>query len=257
MDSLAQILERFNRKERNLLIRTVLDCGQNKPPQLSEGFCQKVTNQLGLDTIPSDAWWGTDYHINWLAGALTIFMNGEAEVGRKRYPNPHLPIEVSLQGEDSSQGNKRQLVEGNQEDVDLVIATERDLILIEAKAYSTFGNPQIASKIDRLNLLHDFYEELAASGSDRVVRFHLLLLSPKKPQNLERLWPNWAPKNKESEIPWIKLQTNATPSILNVTRCDENGLSMAAGTHWHVINYQSGILGDVHSEIAQTEGGGG
>jgi len=189
MDSLAQVLERFNRKERNLLIRAILSDKKPPPPApLSEGFCEKVKDALGFP-IPADAWWGTDYHMSWLAGALAIFMKGEAAL-QDTYPNPV--------------GRKqRQLVEGNQEDIDLVIATQNHLVLIEAKAFGTFGNAQIASKLDRLNLLHDFYQELA-SGSDRVVCFHLLLLSPKKPQRLEACWPSWA--CKDSKVPWIKLQ---------------------------------------------------
>jgi hypothetical protein len=72
MDSLAQVLERFNRKERNLLIRAILsDKKPPPPPPLSEGFRQKVTDKLGFP-IPADAWWATDYHISWLAGALAI-----------------------------------------------------------------------------------------------------------------------------------------------------------------------------------------
>ena len=198
-------------------IRAVLGHKEN-PLRLSDRFRQRVTEELGFATkIPADAWWSTDYHIDWLAGALAVFMKGETAPG--------------------IYSNERRLVEGNQEDIDLVIATQHHLILIEAKAYRSFGNAQIASKLERLNLLHDFYQELAAKA-DRVVCFHPLLLSPKRPK-LDVPWPTWACKDSKvpSEVAWIDLPLgDATPAILEVTRCDELGNRTAAGSSWRYRN---------------------
>jgi hypothetical protein len=93
----------------------------------------------------------------------------------------------------SKKPDGRRLVEGNQEDVDLVIATGCDLVLIEAKAYGSWDNSQVASKLARLKMLHDFYCELvqrAPSGQAvKAVNFHLLLTSPNRPAKLAKFWP--------------------------------------------------------------------
>ena len=65
-------------------------------------------------------------------------------------------------------------MEGNLEDVDLVIAADQTLILIEAKAYGIFTDKQIASKVARLNLLYDFYTKLQSNAAQQI-RFYFLL----------------------------------------------------------------------------------
>ena len=115
MYSLDAALDSFNRKERNLLVRAMLADG--RLPLLGKSFCDQVTEKLGFG-IPEDAWWATDYHISWLAGALALFVKGYEET--RICPNPE-------------NEHKRRLVEGNQEDVDLIIATGCNLIFIEAK----------------------------------------------------------------------------------------------------------------------------
>jgi len=44
-----------------------------------------------------------------------------------------------------------QLIEGNYEDIDFVIASGRDLIFIEAKAYVRWDDAKLRSKLDRLD----------------------------------------------------------------------------------------------------------
>ena len=160
MSSLAQVLERFNRKERNLLVRAILG-HEEKPLRLSPRFRQQVGDELGFP-IPEDAWWATDYHISWLAGALAIFIT-DGDGLQKSYENRAV--------------NKRKLVEGNQEDIDLVIATDQHLILIEAKAHGAWDNAQLRSKLARLSLLHEFCKTLELVPQ-RALCFHLLLVSP-------------------------------------------------------------------------------
>ena len=120
--TLAETLERFNRKERNLLIRHILDCCE-KPPSLGEDFRDWLAEYAGIDReCLVDAWWATDFHFDWLAGAILEFVGG----GPIRCNTP----------KDPATGIR--LVMGNQEDVDLVIvahhATTDHLILLEAKA---------------------------------------------------------------------------------------------------------------------------
>ncbi len=58
MHSLADTLDRFNRKERNLLVRAMLADG--RLPPLTKHFCDQVGQKLGFP-IPESAWWATDY----------------------------------------------------------------------------------------------------------------------------------------------------------------------------------------------------
>jgi hypothetical protein len=220
VNSLAEALDRFNRKERNLLIRAILGHG-NERLCLSEGFRDSVTKTLKLTRpVPADAWWGTDYHINWLAAAIAIYLDGETALGKYR-----------------NRGHKPSLVEGNQQDIDLVIAAEPDLILIEAKAYGTYRE-QIEKKVNRLNLLHNFYEELRGQAPrPRDICFHLLLFSIDQADPGAGC-PSWANENLKpsDKIPWIPLTLGRTrSSILQVTRCRDGGKRDAKGGYWRYL----------------------
>jgi len=221
MHSLADALDRFNRKERNLLVRAML--AEGGLPPLSKPFCDQVAQKLGFP-IPEAAWWATDYHISWLAGALALFVKGDEETARK------------IIWENPENTNNRRLVERNQEDVDLVIATGCNLIFIEAKAYGHFGNPQLKHKLARLELLNDFYIEMVGTNppENQIVHFHLLIISPRKPtSSLTTCWPSWACKGQD--VPWIPLQLpTSTRPVLWVTRCDEAGTSSDDGQSWRV-----------------------
>jgi len=127
MIELAKALERFNRKERNLLIRSVLGHGET-PLQLSQAFRQTLASKLNIAALPETAWWATDYHVSWIAGALAVHLdkNSASELVR---PN------LELSG--------RYLIEDNQEDIDLLIAAGQHLIMVEAKAYGAWSAKQV------------------------------------------------------------------------------------------------------------------
>jgi hypothetical protein len=171
--NLADALELFNRKERNLLVRLALG-HKEKRLRLSDSFRSEVGRELAIE-IPGEAWWATDFHFSWLAGALKVHAQGQEE---------------ALKPEENLQLGARHLVEGNQEDVDLVIATGGHLIMIEAKAYDAWSNSQMASKIERLNLLDQYYTTLPRT-SEPPVQFHFLLISPTAPKRLSANWPPW------------------------------------------------------------------
>ncbi len=218
---LAGALESFNRKERNLFIRAALGHQDQRLP-LSDTFCARVRDKLKIE-LPRDPWWATDYHFDWLAGALCLYVEGPDQA-LKRQPN------------------HKGLVKGSQEDIDLIIATGEHLIMIEAK-YGNFDNCQMASKLERLELLHRYYLDLP-HAKDWPVQFHLLLTSPREPKKLVAHWPSWA--CREGEIPWIRLVLNHTGELpdppghpLRVTRCDQAGKSSAKGDHWCVVSPSS------------------
>jgi hypothetical protein len=95
MDPLANILERFNRKERNLLIRDILGC-RGKPLLLASDFCERLAKTVGIPKESVEgAWWATDFHFDWLAGALDLYEGGDPESTRQpfqaRYGQPGGP----------------------------------------------------------------------------------------------------------------------------------------------------------------------
>jgi hypothetical protein len=137
---------------------------------------------------------------------------------------------------DNQRNDNRQLVEGNQEDVDLVIATGHDLILVEAKAYGGWSNSQMKSKLARLELLHAFYKKMTPPAK-HVVHFHLLLVSPKCPQKLECHCPCWL--GKRDDFSWIMLPLADPNTIFETTRCDESGNRSADGKCWRVLRHKN------------------
>lgn len=239
MEKLAGILERFNRKERNLLVRAALGHAATTPLYLCDTFRKDVANATGIKEIPENAWWATDYHISWVAGALAVLVKGELAVFHRNddpplppWPNPPVPNTATQPEEGQSQ-----LVEGNQEDVDLVIATESDLIMVEAKGFGSFDKEQLQSKLQRLELLHTFYKDTLCPAGNRI-RFRFLLISPKRPPDFDITWPEWVLK-QNGTVPWIELKLG---NRITVERCNLNHKRDANGGHWHVIGNKIAVL---------------
>lgn len=165
MSELTNILDRFNRKERNLLIRDALG-HSDKALSLSDDFRERIGGALGDLEVPKDAWWATDYHLNWIAGALALWRVGEQAIG-------------TAQTNDQSKNPVRRLVERNQEDADLLVAFDETLILIEVKAFGYFTNRQLNSKFQRWRLL-----KRQSEFAKRKVKFHFMLMSRTEPAGL-------------------------------------------------------------------------
>ncbi len=218
MWDLAEALSRFNRTEPDLLFRDAFGHAESRL-QLASNFRERIEETAGLTDIPKGAWWATEYSFNSLAGALLLYAEGESAIERAT-PNR---VKESL----------RALAENGREDVDFVVSYDNVLILIEAKAYTSYKNKQMASKLARLKLVYDFYMALPDSREPRV-SFHFLLTSPKTPQKLEAEWPSWACKGGKRP-PWMPMQ-NTIPQegVLRVTRCDEKGKTTSKGKHWRV-----------------------
>ena len=219
MKSLVNALERFNRKERNLLVRAAIG-NPESALQLSVGFRAEIVTALGLkEEIPADAWWATDYHIAWLAGALSVYALGEGAL-EQTWPNPEI--------------DHKRLMEPNQEDIDLIVSWDNHIVLIEAKAYSCFSNPQLKSKIARLDFVQGYYKELVGSHNINV-DFHLLLISPRAPAKLDVAPPSWLCPT--GIIPWVKL--NGVGDRLMVSRCNTEGEVGAYGDRWRLVPQHS------------------
>src|SRR5438445_3399526 len=158
MAELEAALDRFNRKERFWLLREALGC-----QPLSEEFRKKLGGVFGSGagvTVPENAWWAIDYHVDWLFGALSTMLKSDESFP----PYPNEPGQVK----------------GTQEDFDLLIAYERTLIIVEAKAGQHWGNKQVKSKLARLIALVDYN-----SRFPQALNIMFVLASPKPPTKLD------------------------------------------------------------------------
>jgi hypothetical protein len=129
---------------RNLLVRSVLGHAE-RPLQLSAPFRHDLASVLNILSLLETAWWATDYHTSWVAGALAVYLHDKGPLANGR-PNPDC--------------NGRRLVEGNQEDIDLLIAVGQHLIMVEAKACGAWSNKQVRSKLQCLDLLLAYYDQI-------------------------------------------------------------------------------------------------
>jgi hypothetical protein len=208
VDALAQ----FNRKERYWLIRNALG---DSSRTLDKGFRATLSDVNGIE-VPEDAWWAMDYHLDWLVGALDLYKSGGKNGG--------------------VQPNAADLVQGNQEDIDLVIAFDQTLILIEAKGDSPWNNEQLDSKLCRLEACFKYVDPVKAELS-----VFFLLMSPTKSEKLkrkdQRTWPNWM-VHENGQPRWSKLrmaEAGQEPKFLRVVRYSEAaGAVDKAGLHWKV-----------------------
>ncbi len=216
MSELIDSLDRFNRKERNLLIRDALGHSPSKTLSLNDNFRQRIGTALNGLEIPKDAWWATDYHLNWIAGALALWRNGEQAIG-------------TTQINDLAEDGMRRLVEPSQEDADLLIAFDTTLILVEVKAFGYFTNKQIDSKIHRWRLLT---RQAQVPGSN--VTFRFMLMSRTRPTGLRPPPDDLLPGI--GEWPHAVLNVNSSSQKLRVTgRRASAGAPQADPKTWFIV----------------------
>lgn len=186
--------------------------------EMSGDFRSRVAKVTGLDKIPKDAWWSSEYPFNSLVGALTLHSQGDAHIER---PAPN-----------SANGNLLALIKGGREDFDFIISFQNELILIEAKGYTAWGNEQVSNKLERLRILYEYYMGLPHINDERV-KLHLVITSPSRPQRLSAQWPSWACRGQVP--PWMPMGVaDITDGMLWTVRCDANGARTIDGNHWRI-----------------------
>ena len=212
----TKYLERFNRKERFILLCHVLGATHAQDVfRLNPPFRRKVGNKLDLK-IPDDAFVAMDYHLDWLQVALFLaYEDGspEKQVLHNRDPR---------------------LFEANQRDIDLLIAFEEKpalrrygngrlpkrihVVLIEAKLDTGWKNDQLEEKAVRLKAIFD-----KKSRGLNVVP-HFIMMSPRDPRERgtidTKYWPDWM-KTGTKPAHWLELPL--CDGLLKVTRCDAGG----------------------------------
>lgn len=218
MTDLIEILESFNRKERFFLIAQALNGRWENPAfTLSPEFSKELGEKVGVCIPEKDVFVGMDYHLDWLAASLAKWESVKAgKVDESVFPNPG-----------------QEVVEGNQEDIDLLVAFDcggqYHLILVEAKAYegngyASFDRSQLKSKSDRLDKIFD-----KAGQKYPGVTPHFCLMSPKCPTPRSPYpWP-W------DKAKWLQLSVPDKSERRVVERYDkDNRRASAEGNDFRI-----------------------
>ena len=216
MACVIDYLKWFNRKERFILLDHVLGQRCEEVFRLNNDFRKELADKLRLEGIPCNAYVAMDYHLDWLQMALYLADKdgrSDAESGES-IPNP--------ESDSSSEGKVfRRLFQGNQEDIDLLVAFEErsqktvHVVLIEAKGVTNWDPRQLKSKTARLNLI--FKEN--SYGSEEV-KPHFILMSPCRPKDgtVAREWPSIEGNERPAE--WLRLPL--PDKLLKATRGNQN-----------------------------------
>jgi len=200
-------LDKLNRKERFFLIGLALG---NPGFKLDRLFQQKLSEEFGV-VIPDNVFVAMDYHLNWIYAAAAL-----------TFGNPV---------RDKLFDNKFGIINGTQEDVDLLVAFEDasgicHLIMLEAKGVTAFSNSQFRHKMDR-------FRSIFGENGRRFSRIkpYFGLVSPRKPTGLRYdLCPLWLKHG--DDIPWFEM--SIPRDRLTVFGCDKEGRPNQRRALWTV-----------------------
>lgn len=192
MRSYVDVLERFDRKERGWLVR---ECTGGRGA-LAARFCESLGSCFGTPAPTPDAWWTIDYHLDWLAAASR------------------------WEGFRSNRTYEGEGVTGTIEDIDLIVATPAQLMLIEAKAAGSWSNSQLRSKLKRLEKICPG-GKLHFQSTGETIDVQFGILSIRRATRVDTMeWPAWALRNgtpnivfPENATPWDKLAVQRVSEI--------------------------------------------
>ncbi len=212
------VLSRFNRKER-FFVAMDASGGDNEELhapslRLADDFRQKLAASIGMP-VPAHAWATIDYHLNWL------------HAGLQWKANPGVLHEVA----DRYTADGVELVSGNQEDIDLIVAWttsegEPVVVFLEAKAYSSWTNKQVGHKMPRLVAIVGH-----AKSAGLPFRPVLVLAGPTPPSpKLDTAWwPEWG-RGEDGQPMFMDLPVPG--ARLSVERVNADGIPASDGTKW-------------------------
>ena len=202
--NLIELLKQFNRKERFHLLCHAFGC-VGESFRLGDDFREALGTNIGVP-VPSDALVAMDYHLDWID--LAIWLLDQSALPTKQAPIPH-----------------ECRVAGNQQDIDLLVAFEREgtthLVLIEAKGDMAWSNSQLKSKAKRLGSI--FGKEIPNAGT---VQPHFVMISPTASVRIKTCkWPTWMREARERQmaLPW--------PYTIKPTRCNRDGNTSSCGKY--------------------------
>lgn len=205
--SLVELFRQLNRKERHWLVRHALG---PRSARLGDDFRSNLAATLNKHrkpiSIPSNAEWAIDYHIDWLVALLSLYE-------RKKSGNS-----------DTTFSNTPRDIKGNQQDFDLVVAFDNVLVLIEAKGVGCWSNDQLRSKVSRLNALTKAFQIDKNGQSKSGIQLYFVLCSPLQSERITGLerWPSWATGLGQKPIWMCLTPPDNQTEFLVVTRYSEN-----------------------------------
>jgi len=209
MYSLQHLLTHFDRKERHALLEKVF--GDNIR-HIPNAFIAEIQKELPI-VIPNNHTWFLDYHIDWIEAAIFFYLEDTDLNDECCFPRC------------GGEGYPKFTLDFTQRDIDfLIYFKENDsdnLIMIEAKYDTRWGNKQVNIKLDRLEAIYKNYTQLNKTKNKQVnINFYYILMSPVKPQKLSTT-TKWS---------WIKL--NKSDKLHTVSRCDKNKRKTKDGDYW-------------------------
>lgn len=209
-------LRAFNRKERYWLLRNAIG---SKFELLDRYFLNEIQTALSKDhesvQIPENAWFAFDYHFDWIYGAIVRY----SQSATKSIDSGPPRLRRFVAGAE----NQYDII-GNQEDVDLLIAFGRTIILVEAKFEGSWGNTQFARKLNRYRDLDVFQREILADSVAPPLDLRFVLTSARRPRKLDN-----------SDLPWVRLECGED-MFSRVERCDPMGNPSKEGLHWQIVD---------------------
>lgn len=267
MSYLTGNLSAFNRKERFWLLRNAI--GESFET-LGEGFRERLSDVLGF-RIPSNAWWAMDYHFDWLVAGIYCYAK-QIDLQKKINDNPFKAELMQLAHENVDLEEKhasfyrfrKPLLTATQEDIDLIVAFDETIILIEAKADSDWSKEQYVSKLTRMGALYEFISSIdqeqnnttepASPHKNTDLRIRFLLVSPTAPKSFDLdeedevnkqsiiHWLEWhnglqhvGYKKDYLVKPFVKLQGFGEQRLARVTRCrDDKCTPDQFGNYWSI-----------------------
>jgi hypothetical protein len=215
MNDFIENIKSFNRKERYFLVKYALQEKEEneKYPgfKLSKKFKEALENVLPIK-IPPDAYAAMDYHLDWIYASLVLAVNNKGKDFQYKRDEEH------------------KCISGTQEDIDFIIAFKGaektyHVVLVEAKADTSWSNSQMKSKSERLEKIFN-----TATGEIKL-KPYLVLTSPREPDPNKldcSEWAQWMKREeKEKTMPyWIPLEMPInlkSVECCNEKRADKNG----------------------------------
>lgn len=210
---LLDLLHRFNRDDRSLLVRWVTGA-VDRDVRLGSDFRRALAEALG-EAVPEAPAVFTDFHLDWLYAALSLHAGtwtGEPTADRM-FP--------------------RGALAASPDDVDLVVAwrtaTAHRLVLVEAKAYAGFQNEVLQHKARRLGAIFGW-----SGGAFPDVEPTFLVAAFQPSARIDTsAWPPWMLRSATwlltEEEPLFLPLPPPEPGHLQVERCDRDGRPSRGG----------------------------
>lgn len=231
-EQIIKNLHNFNRKERDHLMKFALSDSPSHPT-ISDTLWNKIApNAPRLDKPDERKMFvGMDYHLNWLFAALKLsehYENNRIDPQKNVWPK-------SLKDSEKPSGPP---IQGNQEDIDLLIAFHEDekvlhLILIEAKFDTGWGSKQFRSKARRLNAIKSVTDRF----TDLHVKWNLMLASPSHSGPTRGAFSSSSLSDMPSWIIEREGETKAVPHFQFGPEklCHVKRVSDSKGSAWEVL----------------------